>query len=131
MGIVSLHGVLQILCFYYCVKTMKKKNLAYSTDRFWRFCYEIHQMAVLQVAALYVLQMKCIAVERKNAICWISKYDIRLAGTQKTLVLYLFLGTYYFAIVSTIISCKSGGGLRLSGPSKFPFLSRVIKLSLE
>ena len=27
------------------------------------------------------------AVECKNAICWISKYDFRLAGSQKSLVL--------------------------------------------
>ena len=42
---------------------------------------------VLSATSL-VLQMKCsTAVERKNAICWISKYDFRLAGSQKTLVL--------------------------------------------
>ena len=35
-------------------------------------------------ASSLVLQMKCsTAVEGKNAICWISKYDFRLAGSPK------------------------------------------------
>ena len=36
-----------------------------------------------------VLEVKCsAAVERKNTICWTSKYDFCLAGSQEKLVLY-------------------------------------------
>ena len=54
-----------------------------TTIRFWRCCYEIQQEGVLSASSL-VLQMKCsTAVEHKNAICWISKDDFRLARSPK------------------------------------------------
>ena len=56
--------------FTYANQAKNLKLIAARTERFWRFCYEIQQIAFFQLTAL--------------SLCWTEHYDYGTEGTQLT-----------------------------------------------
>ena len=65
--------------------------------RFLRCCSETQQTAFFQLVALYCRWSTVQQLSAKNTICWISKYDFRLAGSQKT---SLLAATFFLKLLS-------------------------------